>query len=488
MGRPQSGRVRYVAGRWVGLVPLPCPDGWPAGKEPPMKVVPFPELTENTEEARALAVDARLNAIKLMRSGEFTESSKETVADYANTWLESREGKIASIRDDRGQIKHHILPVIGPMPLTKVRRTDIENVVAALDKKVTKNEIAAKTAKNIWGVVTKLFDDATNAKEHTGLRRLKSNPCDGVRGPDDDGPDKLLQFLYPSEFLKFMACADVPLSWRRNVAIAVYLCLRDGEQRALRWANVDFEHGLVRIAEVYDRRAEETRDGTKANAGRYVPIHPHLMPVLRALKSETKGKGTVCLLPSERDMARGLRRWLKRAGVTRAELHATTATSKQIRWHDLRATGLTWMAVAGKSAVEIRDVAGHTQTSMTDRYMRAAAILRGGRFGEVFPPLPIPDNTGQEEGETQANYLKLQRGGRDSKEGANTPISQDNPEFREPLGNVPKTPEAPTSGNDDPVTAALAAALTAASVAQRWDIVGQLAKELEARRTGRSAE
>jgi hypothetical protein len=54
----------------------------------------------------------------------------------------------------------------------------------------------------------------------------------------------------------------------------------------------------------------------------------------------------------------------------------------------MRATGLTWLAVEGRAPQEIRDIAGHTQTSMTDRYMRAAGILRGGRFGAVFPTLP----------------------------------------------------------------------------------------------------
>jgi hypothetical protein len=53
----------------------------------------------------------------------------------------------------------------------------------------------------------------------------------------------------------------------------------------------------------------------------------------------------------------------------------------------MRATGLTWLAVEGRSATEIRDIAGHTQTSMTDRYMRAAGVLHGGRFGRPFPSL-----------------------------------------------------------------------------------------------------
>ncbi|HSY24083.1 MAG TPA: site-specific integrase [Polyangiaceae bacterium] len=74
--------------------------------------------------------------------------------------------------------------------------------------------------------------------------------------------------------------------------------------------------------------------------------------------------------------------------VTRPALHATNTVSKRLRWHDLRATGLTWLAVEGASPTIIRDVAGHTQTSMTDRYMRSAAVLRGGRFGQPFPAVP----------------------------------------------------------------------------------------------------
>ncbi len=96
----------------------------------------------------------------------------------------------------------------------------------------------------------------------------------------------------------------------------------------------------------------------------------------------------MCTLPTCRDMARGLRRWLKKAGVDRPQLHESSTVSKQLRWHDLRATGATWLAVEGKGPTEIRDIAGHTQTSMTDRYMRSAAILRGGGSVRPFPPLP----------------------------------------------------------------------------------------------------
>ena len=48
----------------------------------------------------------------------------------------------------------------------------------------------------------------------------------------------LPQFLYPSEFLRFVNCDEVPIAWRRSVAIAVYTYLRAGELRVLRWEDV----------------------------------------------------------------------------------------------------------------------------------------------------------------------------------------------------------------------------------------------------------
>jgi hypothetical protein len=87
-------------------------------------------------------------------------------------------------------------------------------------------------------------------------------------------------------------------------------------------------------------------------------------------------------------MARALRTWLRRAGVTRPQLFARSNINRPIRWHDLRATCGTWLAVQGRSPTEIRDLLGHTKTDMTDRYLRNATAVRGGHFGEVFGPLP----------------------------------------------------------------------------------------------------
>ena len=56
-------------------------------------------------------------------------------------------------------------------------------------------------------------------------------------------------------------------------------------------------------------------------------------------------------------------------------------------FYDLRATGITWMAVRGDDALKIMSRAGHRTFSTTQGYIREAEVLRAG-FGEVFPPLP----------------------------------------------------------------------------------------------------
>jgi integrase len=95
----------------------------------------------------------------------------------------------------------------------------------------------------------------------------------------------------------------------------------------------------------------------------------------------------VVKLPCDRDMARGLRLWLKRAGVDRAELHTATPTRKALTFHDLRATGLTWLAVRGDEPLKIMQRAGHSDFKTTQGYIREAEAVREG-FGRVFPPLP----------------------------------------------------------------------------------------------------
>jgi hypothetical protein len=92
-------------------------------------------------------------------------------------------------------------------------------------------------------------------------------------------------------------------------------------------------------------------------------------------------------MPVDQVRATMLRTHVADAGVERAEPFARNARQKNITFHDLRATGIRWMAVAGEEPLRIKQRAGHRTFSTTEGYIREAENLRSG-FGEVFPALP----------------------------------------------------------------------------------------------------
>jgi len=329
-------------------------------------------------EAARLAPRVRLESV--------AKVGDETVEAYAKRWLDDRDGRVDSIRDDRSRMRDHVLPTLGPLDVRTFGREDVERVRDLLDDKIAKGDLAWKTVASIWTLVTNMCDDTVNAKKRA-LRVRSDNPCRDVK-PPERGERRARQYLFPSEFVKFVSCEQVPLRWRRAVALAIYTYTRDGELRVLRWdgGDVDLEHGVLSITRAYNRRAKTVK-GTKTGDWRRFALEPNVLPLLQALHGEKKGEGVVIDLPSERAMARNLRRWLWKANVRRPELHVGTPTRKPLTWHDLRATGATWMAVRGDDPLKIKQRCGHRTFSTTELYVREAEAVREG-FGDPFPALP----------------------------------------------------------------------------------------------------
>ena len=76
-------------------------------------------------------------------------------------------------------------------------------------------------------------------------------------------------------------------------------------------------------------------------------------------------------------------------GVTREELFVQgDPTRKAITFYDLRATGITWMALRNDNPMAIKQRAGHRRFETTEGYIREAENLRAANAGQPFPPLP----------------------------------------------------------------------------------------------------
>jgi integrase len=412
MARRSTGTVDW---RWSAELQRHCWHGrWTRGdgSRTPWHALD-PEILE-TDEAAAHECAARFAPIAKATT---KDGKGELVASYATRWLASRAPKTRTA--NASHLTHHVLDVIGHRAILALTSADGDALVAELDAKIKAGTMSAKTARNVWGTAKKMLRDAAHAKPATGLRCLEANPFRDVAPPERTHVKQAKQFLYPSEFLALMSHPRVPTSWKANIAVAVFLGLRDGEQRALRWAHVDLEHAVVNVCETFDKLAKAVRAGTKTDAARTVPIPAPLMPLLRTMRDAADGAGLVCRgLASPRAMARGLRTWLRTSGVKRAALHESTAVNMNIRWHDLRATCGTWLAVEGRNATEIRDRLGHTDIKMTDRYLRDATAVRAGSFGRPFPELPQANRHRSDMTKLVASNVAIEqallRGGRDS--------------------------------------------------------------------------
>jgi len=316
--------------------------------------------------------------------------------EYVERWLADRKahGIASALSHDRGRLRKHVLPILGPLDVRTFGREDVERVVADLDRKIRldeedENHLFWKTASNVWVLVAKMCSDMADAKDRA-LRVRDDNPAERV-APPDRGDVRAKNYLYPNEFRRLVECARIDVAFRIVYAVAVYTYMRAGELVALEPGDVDLEHDVIHVTRSIDRETRKAKS-TKSGTTRRLPIERELRPVLEGLfaqrdRATGKHKGRLLWLPDHEDRAVLLREHLQLAGVTRDELFTSDATRRAITFHDLRATGITWAAVRGDDPLRIKQRAGHRSFSTTEGYIREAENLREG-FGEPFPPLP----------------------------------------------------------------------------------------------------
>lgn len=327
----------------------------------------------------------KIEAQKNQKSNIAPIPKGETFAHYLDRWLADRDKRgFARIHADRLMLARHACPHIGEKPIAEISKEDIERIVQVFDEKSARGQWSWKTGLRVWNVIRKLFSDACKSK-NLALRVRKDNPTNDVAGPDR-GDEKAKAFLYPDEFVKLVKCDQIPLAMRRLYAIAIYLYSRASEIRMLRWIDFDLVHATVKISRSWDH-VRKTAKSTKAGRVRVFAIEPNLLPLLEVMFAERKDDGEILPAKVFHSLAERFREHLQIAGITRAALFVSDDQHLQIRFHDNRATGITWMAMRGDPVTTIMERVGHRDFSTTQIYIRQADALRG-RVGEPFPPLP----------------------------------------------------------------------------------------------------
>lgn len=368
---------------------------------------------------RALAAELAAELSEHLRSEAYQRelqrlAVRTTVRQFGELWTsgellknygEVRGLKIKrSVSDDQYRLRAHVYPYIGPTAVADVTEQDIERTMAraaaAAEKKRGKPWRQA-TKFQLYQVLRRLFDLAVKPG-----RLRATNPVSTDLRPRRDS-QKLYSFLYPNELLALVGCVEVPLARRVYYALATYTGLRKGSLGALTWGSFDFENGTI--------VSLESKTGLPQIFAQSDSTLPGMESLMVLLKRWHEHCG--CPPPSapivpdlgcrEGREAETLRDDLKAAGVARALLFISSAHVEPLRFHDLRATLVTWARRAGKGRGWISDRTGHLTDEMMRRYDRGARMLADLKY----PPFPDLSSAVPELSEDLPNVVRFKRPG-----------------------------------------------------------------------------
>jgi integrase len=332
---------------------------------------------EWTEARAQRELGKRLQAVERER---WRKPERVTFAAFAERferdYLPGRNLKLSTQVDYRLTIGRHLRPFFGHLDLTAIEPVDVDAYVA--EKTAS---LAPKTIANHLSLLGVMFKTARR------WRLVGASPLEEIEPPRLE--QREMQVLTEAEITRLLTAyvelqAGAPegaaAEWwaltQRLVQVALGTALRRGELLALRWRDIELLDHRVTVREAFVRGRFQT---PKSRASRRtIELGPRTAEVLReqwrASRYQTDDSIVFChpLLGTPLDPSKISREYmrpaLRRAGIT-----------KPFRsWHDLRHTALTHEAAAGNPQAYVQLKAGHSQGTITERYIHAAQVLFPG--------------------------------------------------------------------------------------------------------------
>ena len=346
-----------------------------AGKQVQETLGPEPPWTERKAQRE---LGKRLAAAQ----EGFRKPDRTTFAAFADRYirdyLPGRNLKQTTVENYDYMLARHLLPFFGAHELSEIEaRPELIDGYVALQ---AERGLSPKTIQNHLLLLNVMLRRAVV------WRLIRTNPISSVDRPRLRQPE--MSILTEVEIARLMAAYDELATeasgderqwWRLAkalVLVALGTAMRRGELVGLRWSAVNLLEAKIEISETFVR-GHFTTPKSKASR-RVIELGPRTLAVI-----EEHWRGTAYTADSDLVFAhptkgtpvetsglakRYLKPALRRAGI-----------DKPFRpFHDLRHTSLTHAAAAGNPQIYVQARAGHSQSSVTERYMHAAQVLFPG--------------------------------------------------------------------------------------------------------------
>lgn len=262
-----------------------------------------------------------------------------TVTGFASRYLKDYCTQKDSYYDDFRRINKKVLPAIGHLKLTEVRRVHIYQLHSSM--RHTPYE-----ANRTLELVQRMFEVAV---EWEVMPSTHANPARKVEHHPEFPRD-----VYIKEDQMPLVLKNIN-SLKNNVyRVAILMLLatgcRQNELLSLKWSEVDFKASQIHIR----------RRNTKTELDYLIPITPYIAELLGSLKKETD-----YVFPS-RESKKG---HLQSISGTWHTIRRD-AGIPEVQLRDLRSTAATWCANDNVSLYTIQKLLNHTTPRCTQRYAK----------------------------------------------------------------------------------------------------------------------
>jgi integrase len=318
----------------------------------------------------------RLDKVERERWAKPTgETFSEFVAEWRKVWLPSRNLKKSTQLDYENTLDRHALPFFGHMLLERIGAEHVDGYVAAKRKQ----GLSPKTIRNHLNTLSLVFATAKRWK------RVRENPLDDVDGPKAEDPETVI--LTEQEIARLMAvyreqairrCGEAEW-WQlagRMAVVVLGTALRRGELLALRWCDLDLLERRLHVRRSWVRNEMTTPKSRSSR--RTVEFGAKTAAVFEEQWKTSRYRGDEDLVFGHPQLGTPLDpSELTRSYVKPALLKAKITKPLQ-PWHGLRHTALTMDAAVGNPNAYVQAKAGHSQFSITERYVHVAQVAFPG--------------------------------------------------------------------------------------------------------------
>jgi len=323
--------------------------------------------------AKQLIEAAGGRAVEAARIAEAVRAAGPTVAEVVSEHIDLLTAVGPDTRSHyRYQLKHHITPLLGALPVTGVTYRHIAGWVQAMSEK----DLAPKTVANVHGLLSASLSTAVRLGYRT------DNPCAGVDLPKSRSTRDEMKVLTREEFSLLLA--RIPAFYQPLVLTLVATGLRWGEATALTASDVNLNSrpATLRVTKAWKRDANRhwyVGPPKTQRARRTVSLPEDLVAVLLPLVA-SKDADELLFTNTHGGQLSSSRFWTTTwspaldAAIDPRRSDGTPdpdtrRLTKRPRVHDLRHTHASWMIAEGTDLFVLQRRLGHESiTTTTDTY------------------------------------------------------------------------------------------------------------------------